>query len=127
MAIKSIRCSCIVSGVDFDPHLFIIPDSICVHTKLRKGDTVVQGAYKNSLSKEGCFIADSDIDDMLSFLESTIQPFLDRSLVDPCVYITVGYEDQCNFEITPKQLSRIARLNTTLGITCYEDTEMAGR
>ena len=37
---------------------------------------------------------------------------------------TLGYINQCNWELNNKQLKKLANLGLSLGISCYEDIDL---
>src|SRR2546430_3537863 len=52
--------------------------------------------------------------------EEKLRLILECGAVDPVLFLGVFYDGQCNFEFNQVQLTKIAKLNVALAISCYE-------
>jgi hypothetical protein len=117
--IVEIICQVTVVGENFDCSAVIFPNTISIIQNVRKGDIVNFGRNKGKMSEEGLLIFNGDIDIVLQFLEIELIPKFLNTINELNISILVSYEDQCNFELTVNQLTKISALKIPLGITCY--------
>lgn len=51
--------------------------------------------------------------------KSLVQTLWDCGAEEIILYVTVAYPDQCNMELSPTLMSRLADMKVVLAITCY--------
>lgn len=120
--IVDMTCSGYLIGVDFSPdaisELWVANAKNTIKIR-RKNDPSIRGRYKGGVYPDNSIIVSGEIESVLTFLEE-IGDFSACGIEHVMIDLTVKYQDQCNFEIEPSVFFRLAKLNLTLGITCYE-------
>lgn len=112
-------CTCTLSGRTFIPYNTVLPEQITLISMYDKGMIGQTGRNKNRTITSGVLHIKGGFDDMLDFLETiyTSDEFMNIDDID--LTINVSFTSQCNFELNSFELQRLARLNITVGITCY--------
>ena len=132
-----IDCHCLLQGEDFSPSTVEKQTSLVFHKKNEPSEKGSIGRYRNRPipygSAELKFEADSITPDMLSpkshsltVLRKNIKLFRDAGATMIVLHFDVAYEGQCNIEISPDLLSKLAELGIPVTISCFEDNQSVG-
>ncbi len=121
--IQSILCTYILSGERFSPDLLIISDAIKILEKYNVGDLIKFGIFKGSYATESSLMLEGTIDDILIFAKKIKESKFSNLITNSNIYLTICYEEQCNFELSQEYLHKFASLEIPLGITCYEKND----
>ncbi|MEO9382919.1 hypothetical protein [Chromobacterium phragmitis] len=116
----TMECSCTLAGVDFNPDSF---DNFSKEGdqifKQFAGEVATRGRYKGTPIPEGCYRLLGSLERVVELLE-TIGNGSELNIDYVNVCLLVAHDGACNFELEPSLLTRLGRMNVTLGITCYE-------
>ena len=117
----TMELSCILTGKNFSPAL---AERLIGHELFEKnesGEIARVGRYKGLPFPYGsCTIRDdASLKVVVDFLEKNQAELFGNGVEDIVLQLNVTYEGQCNFELDPLFLSRVAKLSQTLSISCY--------
>ncbi len=122
-----------LSGPDFRPAEAEEKLGIKFTKSCAPGSIVTRGRYRGLPSPDGsaAVIIERKADEELFEGAATLADQIVRfgadwkalGVTDIGLDVTFGYEAQCNLEIRPEILQRIAQAGITLSISCYETEE----
>jgi len=114
-----------LSGSNFDPKPL---SNLSLETKVlitdinSAGDIGLKGRYKNKPYDFGyvCLQSkDNGLDDLLSFLSREAVSLIVEQAESRELHLCIGYENQCNWEFTVEEISKMHALQLILTLTCY--------
>ena len=59
------------------------------------------------------------LEELLGALELHMETMKQCGAENFLLRINVGYDEQCNLEFSPQELTRLSRINVPLAVTCY--------
>jgi hypothetical protein len=121
-----ILASCSVAGEKFSPTAFTKISSVKLVRTNEPGDIGNKGRYRRKPKPYGS--ASIEISNktkgwshLLTVMESCIDALRETGAEDITLSIGLFYDGQCNFELSKKDLKRIAALNIEMSISCYSN------
>ena len=129
--ISEISADIIFRGEKFSPKQAESQTGIQFSEKNEVGDIGVKGAFKGKPIPYGYALLQppAEIDDaekiywLAEKMEDKIDIVRDCGADDIYFYIGYFYEDQCNCELTTKELKAISSLEIPFAFSCYDITE----
>lgn len=118
-------CVLAVSIKDLHLDIAVLPvDEIEVKLVHRQGDVLRTGRWKGSKARYSFWLFDGDMYKVLELTEHLAEdPRIWSTIRDISFSLTVAYRGQCNLEFEPELMARLAKLDLTLEVTCYEDSD----
>jgi hypothetical protein len=113
-----------MSGDFFDPHELENNSSLVFRQKSKKGEIGKIGRYKDKPVPEGSsvLLLENDVNPLkeLIFLISENYSLIKSYHVEEMsISIEIGYSDQCNWEISQEEITKLTELKLGLSISCY--------
>ena len=125
--------TCILSGDNFSPALFVRSSGLKLTNINEKGDIGKIGRFKNKKIPFGS--AEIDISDIyiqnklknidqfdliLVVLSDNLPKINAAGVTDIYLDINLEYEDQCNWELKREQIKKLAEIDINLSISCFK-------
>jgi len=92
------------------------------------GEIAAKGRYKGKPYPHGCAelrepgesLISLEKSQVVDILTANIDTFRGCGATNMWIDIAIGYNNQCNLELSPSFLTRVASLGIPVAITCYE-------
>jgi hypothetical protein len=129
---KTIVVDCVLSGDNFSPRLLEELTGLSLDDKTEVGEiskykgipiTFGSASFSYSFTEEERKNGADELNAMLETLEKNYQALKTAGVEEMILYLIFGYVFQCNWEIPPHQIKRLAALNIHFCISCYREDD----
>ena len=127
---KTVRVHASLFGDNFSPSLLEELTGLSLDGKKEVGNicnykgiprTYGSASLEYSFTEEERENGANELNVMLETLEKSYQALKTAGVDDITLYMTFGYVAQCNWEMPPHQIKRLAALNIHFCISCYSE------